>query len=83
MDKGKMLTRDRQSKVKLKKNAQNVDPHETQCSPECSPQLAVAAQLVLTKKMTKILAKIKSFQQDNKQQLWEIREEIGWTVYFN
>lgn len=86
MDRGKMLSRDRQSQVKPKKSAQNIQLHGNQSweySTASSCSLANAngegdvADMEVSLKT--ILAEIKSFQQDNNQQLGEIKEEISKT----
>uniref|UniRef100_A0A3P9HNW3 SRCR domain-containing protein n=1 Tax=Oryzias latipes TaxID=8090 RepID=A0A3P9HNW3_ORYLA len=81
---GKMWTRDKQAKLKPKKTEQTDDFHGSN-SPECpragvsSPSPANANEDEPDEEiiLTTILTEIKSFHQDKKQQLREIKEEIG------
>lgn len=84
MDKGKIVTRDRLIKMKPKKNTQTVDPHDSD-SRECSranasynPPANANEEEETDEEVSlnTILAEIKSFRQDNKQQLGEIKDEI-------
>lgn len=88
MYKGKISLRDRQSKVKLKKTAQNAETHGDP-SPESSLASCNVSSLAndsgeegeanMETSLDIILAEIKDFRQDNKQQLEEIKEEISKT----
>ncbi len=86
MDKGKTSLQDRQSKVKPKKIAQNAVTHGNQ-SPASSPASCSSpandnreeGEANMEASLKIILAEIKDFRQDNKQQLEEIKEEISKT----
>lgn len=77
MNKGE---RDRQSRVKYKTITQITKSHGKQ-SQEASPASigGEGGEASIDASLEMILAKIKDFQQDNKQQLEEIKEEISKT----
>ncbi len=86
MVKGKTTLRDRQRKAKPGKFAQNTETHAKQ-SPESSPASCTSLandsgeedEANMEVNLKTILAEIKDFRQDNKQQLQEIKEEISKT----
>lgn len=81
-----MWTRDKQAKTKPKKNTQTVDSRGGD-SPECPRANANANSSSMANtnseetgeevSLNTILTEIKSFRQDNKQQLGEIKDEIS------